>query len=139
VNPIGFRLIHLRWRQTLADRLREIISHKRDLLRVTSDNWGPIISSGTTFIPSDETPGKLTAFPAIIHYVLGSSSGPVSCGPCEIIRTDRRHNTAQSFSTNHDHIPTYTMDKLEEIPDITRVGARPIWHRLIIRLTPRIS
>jgi len=31
----------------------------------------------------------------------------------------------QSFASNHDHNPTHTMDKLEDIPDITRVRARP--------------
>jgi hypothetical protein len=70
---------------------------------------------------TDEIPGSLWPFLPCLGNELRARRPQASSG---IIRM-----RIWDFTTNHDHNPTRTMDKLEEIPDITRVRVRPIQHR----------
>lgn len=112
-NSIGFRqfpcgALQVRWRDSFR-RVWDIFLRARYLraLCLTTVIWFTLFGSLQLFLPCLGNERKLRA------------RRPQAFD-------DRRYED-QDFTTNHDHNTAYyTMDKLEEIPDITRVRVRPI-------------
>lgn len=132
VDPIGFGLVYsrnvgdgeispTRWGDVFAS----------GILHSITEAWST--SSGPLTSPIDEISGSLRR-PCYCVSKSSAASHTASVARSLQDYRDDRGREVQGFAANH-HSPVHTMDKLEEIPDITRVRTRPIQDRLVVGLT----